>query len=134
MWSEDAEQLVLGTAAVESRLKFIRQVGGGPALGLWQIEPDTYDDYWDSYLKYRPTIAETVLTALGYPEKPPAERLISDLMLGAIMCRIHYRRKKPALPNYADVWSQAAYWKEHYNTIHGAGTQQKYVDACRLVN
>ena len=28
-----AEQLVLGTAITESRLRYIKQLGGGPALG-----------------------------------------------------------------------------------------------------
>ena len=41
LWSEAAEELVLGTAIVESRLSFIKQLGSGPALGFWQIEPDT---------------------------------------------------------------------------------------------
>ena len=40
LWSPAAEELVLGTAIVESRLSFIKQLGSGPALGLWQIEPE----------------------------------------------------------------------------------------------
>ena len=35
--SEVAEELVLGTTIVESRLSFIKQLGNGPTLGLWQI-------------------------------------------------------------------------------------------------
>ena len=41
LWSPAAEDLVLGTAAQESGLAYLRQIGGGPALGLWQIEPAT---------------------------------------------------------------------------------------------
>ena len=44
LWSEAAEELVLDTVIVESRLSFIKQLGSGPALGLWQIEPDTHRD------------------------------------------------------------------------------------------
>ena len=41
-WSHAAENLVVGTALAESGLKFLRQKGGGPALGLFQIEPSTF--------------------------------------------------------------------------------------------
>ena len=34
LWSPSAEELVLGTAIVESGLTYIRQWGDGPALGL----------------------------------------------------------------------------------------------------
>ena len=37
LWSEAAEELVLGTAIVESRLSFIKQLGSGPAFGLWPL-------------------------------------------------------------------------------------------------
>ena len=34
LWSRSAEELVLGTAIVESGLTWLRQWGDGPALGL----------------------------------------------------------------------------------------------------
>ena len=34
LWSPSAEELVLGTAIVESGLTYLRQWGDGPALGL----------------------------------------------------------------------------------------------------
>ena len=33
-----AENLLLGTALVESGLHYLHQLGGGPALGIYQIE------------------------------------------------------------------------------------------------
>ena len=53
MWSTAAEELVLGTAIVESSLIYISQHGAGPALGLWQVEPATHDDLYANYLSYR---------------------------------------------------------------------------------
>ena len=42
-WSEAAENLVLGTAAKESAMgQDLRQRGGGPALGIYQMEPATH--------------------------------------------------------------------------------------------
>ena len=42
--SPAAEALLLGTAVVESGLSALVQAGGGPALGLYQIEPATHAD------------------------------------------------------------------------------------------
>ena len=54
LWSPSAEELVLGTAIVESGLTYIRQWGDGPALGLWQVEPSTRNDLYTNFLNYRP--------------------------------------------------------------------------------
>ena len=53
LWSESAESLILGTAIQESRLKYRKQIGGGPALGLFQMEPFTHDSIRNDYLDYR---------------------------------------------------------------------------------
>ena len=34
--------LLLGTAMIESGLKHLQQLNGGPAMGLWQCEPRTH--------------------------------------------------------------------------------------------
>jgi hypothetical protein len=53
MHSESAVNLLLGTAAQESQFgTYFRQIGGGPALGVFQMEPDTEIDIWDNYLRY----------------------------------------------------------------------------------
>lgn len=44
LYSADAVELLMLTAATESNLGcYIKQVGGGPALGIFQCEPNTYD-------------------------------------------------------------------------------------------
>ena len=50
MAGERAETLMLATALVESGGRHTRQIGGGPALGLWQMEPETHDDIYTHYL------------------------------------------------------------------------------------
>ena len=130
--SESAENLVMGTAAVESRLEYVKQIGG-PALGLWQMEPATHDDIWDRWLTYRSNFMQVMLAAIGCEGFPAAERMIWDLRYAAIMCRIHYRRRPEALPDKDDVWGMAGYWKSHYNTTAGRGTVEKFVDSYRLV-
>lgn len=44
LYSDNAVELLMLTAAVESNLgHYIKQVGNGPALGIFQCEPNTYD-------------------------------------------------------------------------------------------
>ena len=58
--SRAAEDLLLGTALMESGLREIEQ-RGGPALGFFQIEPATFADVYDRYLtQRRPDLLITV--------------------------------------------------------------------------
>jgi hypothetical protein len=123
--SVTAENLVLGTALVESHGGFLRQVGGGPALGLWQMEPRTHDDIWENYLDFHPVLSSRVgelFTAA--PLTADSLELIGNLYYGAAMCRVHYRRVPAALPDNSPH-GLASYWKRYYNTPLGAGTVAK---------
>ena len=125
LWSAAAENLVLGTALVESKAEYIHQVRG-PALGLWQMEPATHDDIWVNFLQYNSTLRELV-KELQSPAQITAgsNELIGNLYYGAAMCRIHYRRVKDPLPQAKDAEGMARYWKDFYNTSRGAGTVEK---------
>lgn len=133
LWSEAAEDLVMGTAAQESHLEYVKQLGGGPALGLFQVEPMTYRDYWDNFIDDREDLRNSILHALRTVEEPRPDRVVWDLRYGAIMCRIHYRRIRSPLPSHGDIDGYAAYWKKYYNTVHGAGTEQEFVDNFKRV-
>jgi len=131
MWSTAAEELVLGTAIVESSLIYLRQHGDGPALGLWQVEPATHDDLYANYLSYRQELS-ALLMELRAPALSLEENLASNLMYGAAVCRLCYYRQPEALPEAGDLEGQAAFWKQHYNTPPGAGTVGKYMRALSL--
>jgi len=121
MMSDSAVNLLLGTAAQESHLKYIKQ-WQGPALGLFQMEPETEHDIWNNYLIYHPKIIDTIGKITGHYQ--PGPWLEWDLAYQIIMARLHYRRVKESLPNTLD--GMAAYWKEHYNTPLGAGTTGEF--------
>lgn len=131
--SEAAENLVMGTAAQESHLQYLRQLGTGPALGIFQVEPFTYDDYWKNFVNDRDDLRASILTAIRTTGEPQADRVVWDLRYAAIMCRIHYRRIPKPLPDASDVWGMARYWKRYYNTAAGRGTEQEFVDNYRRV-
>ena len=120
----DAEQLVLGTAIVESGLQYLHQLGGGPAIGLWQMEPATFTDIYANYLRYQSPLSGA-LASIGVVFPIDANQMAWNLYYGAAMCRIHYRRVKAPLPKTLD--GCAEYWKEYYNTPLGKGTVRKYV-------
>ncbi|NML16536.1 hypothetical protein [Azohydromonas caseinilytica] len=129
LWSPAAEELLLGTALKESRLKFRRQIGGGPARGLFQMEPATHDDIWKNFLKFRAKLADQVMGLRSSPGADPIQELTDNDAYAAAMARVHYLRAPAALPPAGDVQAMAAYWKKHYNTVFGAGTAKSYVDA-----
>lgn len=131
-WSQPAEDLVLGTAVQESRLQYLRQLGGGPALGLWQMEPATHEDIWQNYLEAKPALRIKVLGAAGFHIRPPPEALVYNLRYAAAMCRVHYLRKPGAIPG--DLRGQAEYWKRWYNSPLGAGTPEQYVRSWQALN
>lgn len=145
LWSLAAEQLVMGTAAQESRLTYLAQVGGGPALGLWQMEPATHLDIWANFLRFRKDLRRHVigllapgvpaaLTAAADPTVAPGPMaLVLNLSYAAAMCRVHYYRSKAALPAEGDVAGMAKRWKSSYNSAAGAGKPEEFMRNWRLV-
>ncbi len=125
-----AIELVLGTCIQESRLQYLKQLGNGPALGVIQMEPMTHDDIWSNFLAYREHLSGKVLS-LAAPNSgshPTASELIGNLWYACAMCRVHYYRVSASLPAQGDYEGQAAYWKEHYNTFEGSGTEEEYLE------
>ena len=123
MYSQEAEDLVAGTIAQESRMgHYIHQVGG-PALGICQMEPATHKDIWENFISYRKDLSERLN---GICFDMSESDMIWNLKYAVTMCRIHYYRKPGAIP--LDVEGQAEYWKRHYNTEQGKGTVEEYID------
>lgn len=133
MYSPEAVDLLLGTAAVESHLgTYIAQIMG-PALGVYQMEPDTHDDIWNNFLVYNKGIESRIYLMTG--GMVTAEDLVYNLKYATAMSRLHYLRVPEALParamfnTYSDyVWALAAYWKEYYNTFKGAGNTDDFYE------
>lgn len=125
LYSVDAAELLMGTAAVESKLGYYIKQVGGPARGIFQMEPDTEKDIWENFLFFKQGLQDKMYK-LGYMHPNP-ELLVYDLRYQILMARLHYRRVPHALPT--STVGQARYWKVHYNTVAGKGTVEKYMDA-----
>lgn len=127
LYSDDAVNLILGTIAQESAFgKYIKQLGNGPALGICQMEPNTYNCIVDNYLFHKMDLASRIEETCQCLLPDNYEALQWNLKLSICMCRVHYLRKPEALPN--DLAGYAAYWKKHYNTYLGAGTKEEYIN------
>ncbi len=125
-YSRDASYLIWGTGAHESmQWTKRRQMGGGPALGYWQMEPATFYDIVDNFLEYKPAIKAKIMEISGVSDFS-ANDLVENDVLAICMCRVHYFRVKEKLPTSLD--GMARYWKKYYNTIKGKGTPQEFVD------
>jgi hypothetical protein len=122
-----AEELLLGTALQESGAgRFLIQNGGGPALGIWQIEPNTHDDIWDNFLKFRPDLAALV-RSMTAPGLPLLSQLSGNLFYAATMARLIYFRAPFPLPAAGEIAAQAAFYKARYNSANGAATEAEYI-------
>lgn len=128
--SRSAVQLLLGTAAAETRLgHYVHQISG-PALGIYQMEPATHDDIWLNYLSYRPQLADVISDMIPEDRSGnPAEMLLTDLRYATVMARVHYLRSPLPLPQEGDWAGMAAMWKSVYNTNLGAGTIEHFMSS-----
>lgn len=118
-----AERLLMGTIAQESQFRYLHQLGGGPALGLFQMEPFTAQDLWDRF-SVRFKLMDWVVPGIA-----PVSQLVWNLQFAAAMCRIHYWARPFTLPERIILSPDelAAIWKKHYNTEKGKGKPTEFI-------
>jgi len=113
-----AVNLLLGTAAQESAFgTYLQQLGGGPALGVFQMEPSTFKWLKKKFRWKYPRLFFVTFKELEW-----------DLQLAIIMARLRYRVDLQFLPNAKNINGMAAYWKRVYNTLEGKGTTAEFVE------
>lgn len=127
LWSEAAEVLVLGTALVESHLRYVDQIDRrnrpGPAFGLWQMEGPTHHDHWEHFLRYGGNTDlrwKLIRLATHFSgDHPDPGEMVFNMAYACAMCRVDYRRVKSALPPTNNAAAMADYHKAHYNSRKG---------------
>jgi len=125
LYSPDAVNLILGTAAQESGMgKYIRQLGTGPALGIFQMEPNTFKDIYQNFIHYKELLQTKIEDTCNVWSWVP-ETLEYNLAFAICLTRVHYLRVNETLPNTIEGY--AYYWKKYYNTYLGAGTEQEFI-------
>ena len=131
--SEDAVNLIVGTMIIESRFKYFRQMGDGPARGFAQLEIDSVLDVNQNWLKFRPTMIDRCVHATFIPKryfvkgsKADWEYLIeTNFAAQVVFARLCYWRAPEPLPS--TMAQYASYWKRFYNTELGSGEETEFV-------
>lgn len=130
MWSEAAENLLIGTAAHESLTgRYLRQIRG-PARGLYQMEPATHVDLLTNYLRFRDDLRDK-LTQFLAKAPGPVQQLSTNLAYATAAARLQYWRVPEPLPAGQDIIALASYYKRHWNTFAGKATEFDFVRAFR---
>ena len=123
-YSEDVEELLMLTMATETHLGEYLEQDGGPASGIYQIEPATEHDIHMNYLAYREEKANKVYSHMSMY----GDDLKYNLPYQTILARVHYMRVSDPLPSKDDIEGLAEYWKKHWNTEEGKGTVLKAME------
>ena len=146
LWSASAENLLVGTALAMSGLKWLVQLGGGPAQGLFQIEPMRERDVWRHYLIGCPQLAAPAFEALGGEKpqysswpgaliegrwRPADDQLAVNLVYAAMIARLIYRRRPEPLPQADHILALGHYWERHFNTFLGRDAAGDFVQLYR---
>jgi len=133
LYYPDTEEILMMIGAHESGLgKDLRQIGG-PALGLFGVEPDTMQDNYDNFLSHRTELRRQIAEVTGC-DGPDVDQLQFNPLYGAIHARLKLYRSKGRLPAKDDLQGMAEYAKEHFNSALGSATPEKYLaDYRRLV-
>ncbi len=127
LYSPAAEELLLGTAAVESDFGTnLMQLGGGPGTGVFSIEPNTEHDIWINHLRYRPERTALVAGISGVTGPDPWALRV-NLAYQIVIARLKYRMISEPLPLFDDLQAQARYWDDHYNANPVKGFPAEYV-------
>ena len=146
MHSESAERLIMGTGAVESKFKYLMQVGGSNLARSWfQIEPQTGIDNIINYLVFRKNKCNKIQRTTGCPDelidmafKTTVEEgkmiwtLTTNISFAIAMARIKYWRIPHRLPKADDIEGLGKYWLKYYNA-GGKGSMEKWREAQELL-
>ncbi len=134
--TKEARFLKLGTGAIESNCgQFIKQIGG-PALGIWQMEPVTHDDIWLNCDALKNGEFASLISRLRDRRhvKHEWEHLATSPMYACAMARLKYAMDTQPLPKLTsdkDFINTVfyKYYKRIYNTSLGDATFDRWTDA-----
>jgi hypothetical protein len=131
-YSEEAVELLMMVAAHESRLgTWIKQVGGGPSLGVYQHEPETIRDLYRVVIsknqKLDFAVAKFVPSSKSLTARDYSELVETDLRYATVLARVHFMRFREPIPT--DQAKMAQYAKKYWNTEAGKAKAWEYLHA-----
>lgn len=128
LWSKSAQLLILATAAQETHMGTYLHQLNGPALGIFQMEPNTYLDIMKNVIEGQPRDwNREIFDYFGYyADTDKTDKLLYDLRFACLMCRLQYWRYKEPLPAPEDITGLYGYWKRYYNRNSNTGSYDEF--------
>lgn len=126
--SADHVALLMETSAVESSRGYIVRQVGGPARGIFQMEPTT-ERCMRSWLKDNfPRVHDEVMAFYDKKKSPDWNRTHNVPYNVAMSTAYYWRRMGDSLAkNITTLEDRAKVWKTHYNTYLGKGSIAGYI-------
>lgn len=132
-YTNNAVNLLLGTIAQESNFKYVKQLGNGPAMSYYQIEPETALDVLKNFVEYRQPFKKELKRVTGNKainKNNVADELLNNFDFSTFIARCCYYRRSAIVLSDTKVLSVeelAKYWKTYYNTNKGKGTVEEFI-------
>lgn len=131
LYSPSAETILLMAAAHESHLgTYLRQIGGGPARGIFGVEIGTMEDNYLTFLNSRHALAQQIIDVTGI-DGPDEYALEHNHLYNCIHARLKLYRRPGSIPD--DLDGMAEYLVREYNAGGDATAQEYLGDYRRLV-
>ncbi len=123
--SNAAEELLLGTAALESELNPLHKDAEG--LGIYQITPKQHRQIWDDYLAFKPELASRVrgLASQHRFLQDPDSELSWNLSYATAIAWLIYQREEIVLPAQTEAEQLGLLWRKCFGQRPGTAKSAK---------
>lgn len=122
-------ELLLVTSQVESNMGFLTKQQGGPALGVFQMEPATEKDILENYIKPNKKLEQIFQNVKSKRKVDGVSELQYNFAYATLITVCAYKRYIDTglinLPKLGDIDGQTYVWKKIYNSVKGKGTQAR---------
>ena len=125
--------LLHGTAAVESDYGYATKQIKGPALGIFQITPNTYSALNEEYLKDKPTYKDW-LSGFAIKSFDTEGNLRYNVPYQVACALLIYKMKGAFNRRLDSTANRARVYKKLWNTPKGKSTVKKYIEKKRAAN
>lgn len=119
-YKDNTAELLLFTCAVETDGgSYLKQLNNGPALGIYQMEPNTCQDVWMNVVQPDNRWRLLMIGQFNATGLPAFDRLTYDLQYATAMARLHFARFPERIPAKDDIEALWEYYKKYWNTELG---------------
>ena len=117
-------QMMLAIAAQETHCGlYFKQMGNGPARGIWQVEPKTSRDTYLNYIGYKNGLSELLEGMYSPILKAPH---IQSPLYNCAIARLCLYRYPEAIPKLGDRDGMWTLYKKRYNSVLGKATKAEW--------